>query len=103
MSNCIHQGWPSMITKPINTPLLTHPKSRTDVFLLVSSRRGAVSSRTSGVRASTLDSHDGPSASSFAKRMEQAWLISQGSRCCPECKGTGFRAKWLEEPKIHKE
>ncbi|KAL9253999.1 hypothetical protein AKJ16_DCAP02308 [Drosera capensis] len=87
MSNCIHQGWPSMTTKPINTPLLTHPKSRTNVFLLVSSRRGAVPSRTCGVRASTVDSHDGPSASSFAKRMEQAWLISQQPRpvSCTRC------------------
>ncbi|THU48849.1 hypothetical protein C4D60_Mb06t03320 [Musa balbisiana] len=49
------------------------------------------------VRGSVVNSSE--SSSSFAKRMERAWLISQGSASCPDCKGTGFRAKWLEEPR----
>ncbi|KAF8400474.1 hypothetical protein HHK36_013772 [Tetracentron sinense] len=28
--------------------------------------------------------------------------IFQGSICCSNCKGTGFRAKWLEEPPLSK-
>lgn len=26
----------------------------------------------------------------------------QGSMCCSDCKGTGFRAKWLGEPPVSK-
>ncbi|TVU09574.1 hypothetical protein EJB05_43058 [Eragrostis curvula] len=49
--------------------------------------------------ASAVDSPG--SSSNFAKRMERAWLISQGIVNCADCKGTGFRAKWLEEPPVN--
>ncbi|KAK0572317.1 hypothetical protein LWI29_029663 [Acer saccharum] len=84
--------------------------------------------RVRGARASMVDSYES-SSNNFVRRMEQAWLISQqprpvacsscesnghieckccvicagkGSTCCTDCKGTGFRAKWLGEPPISK-
>ncbi|KAJ9702775.1 hypothetical protein PVL29_004486 [Vitis rotundifolia] len=66
----------------------------------ISSSR-SMNSRVFGVRASMVDSYE--SSSNFAKRMEQAWLISQQPRpvsctsCetkghveCKWCRGTGF-------------
>ncbi|GAB2276204.1 hypothetical protein Dimus_010938 [Dionaea muscipula] len=154
MSCCVHGGQ-SISPKPTGIRHLIPPTGKSDGFFLVPRRwkPGVAFSRICRVRASTLDSHEGPSPSSFVKRMEQAWLISQqprpvacstcnsnriveckwcggtgffmlgdnmlcqipsrstscvicagkGSRCCPDCKGTGFRARWLEEPQTPKE
>ncbi|KAH7688250.1 Heat shock protein DnaJ cysteine-rich domain-containing protein [Dioscorea alata] len=47
------------------------------------------------VRASIVDSHE--SSSDFAKRMEQAWLISQqpGPVACSSCESNGYvECKW---------
>lgn len=48
-----------------------------------------------GVRASMVDSYE--SSSDFAKRMEQAWLISQQPRpvVCSSCNSNGYvECKW---------
>ncbi|CAI0376649.1 unnamed protein product [Linum tenue] len=102
MTSCFCCGSSTMLpataAKSPNTMSSTSSSfiDRSPVSLL---RPGKVPSRVFRVRASAaVDSYG--SSPDFIKRMEQAWLISKGSMRCRDCKGTGFRAKWLGEPPI---
>ncbi|KDP33492.1 hypothetical protein JCGZ_07063 [Jatropha curcas] len=72
-------------TKPVLIRLGVVPSSTTTVS----------TSRVSLVRASMVDSYE--SSSNFARRMEQAWLISQQPRpvACASCHSNGHvECKW---------
>ncbi|RXH73067.1 hypothetical protein DVH24_012751 [Malus domestica] len=98
---------PSIVARPIqNDGFRTSLEALNRVGVVVPYGTSTRSfGRVCGVRASAVDSYE--SSSNFANRMEKAWLISKvilfsGSMRCSDCKGTGFRAKWLGQPPISK-
>ncbi|KAL6345635.1 hypothetical protein AAG906_017367 [Vitis piasezkii] len=91
MSTCVCCSTPAILGKSkegvSNGVVLKPPGS-------ISSSR-SMNSRVFGVRASMVDSYE--SSSNFAKRMEQAWLISQQPRpvSCTSCETKGHvECKW---------
>ncbi|RVX19926.1 hypothetical protein CK203_004974 [Vitis vinifera] len=84
MSTCVCCSTPAILGKSkegvSNGVVLKPPGS-------ISSSR-SMNSRVFGVRASMVDSYE--SSSNFAKRMEQAWLISQGFGAWESLAGISF-------------
>ncbi|XP_057958559.1 uncharacterized protein LOC131151328 [Malania oleifera] len=83
---------PSIFVKSMNKTFL---RSRTSLVEMRSFRTRPAVSRVSGARASMVDSYE--SSSNFAKRMEQAWVISQQPRpiACSSCNTSGHvECKW---------
>nr|DAD45448.1 TPA_asm: hypothetical protein HUJ06_003678 [Nelumbo nucifera] len=80
MSSC-SCGRPVILARAVNRNyLIEHRKIRIDMGMMPYRSSGGNSGRLMthgdfGVRASIVDSYE--SSSNFAKRMEQAWLISQ--------------------------
>ncbi|KAJ9184116.1 hypothetical protein P3X46_007888 [Hevea brasiliensis] len=98
MTNCMCSCSKSLIVdKPIhNVSSISTERLPINLGVLPSATTAAIAtSRVFPVRASMVDSYE--SSSNFAKRMEQAWLISQQPRpvACTSCSSNGYvECKW---------